>query len=261
MVKVLLVALIAATVAMAAFVIGDRLRPKTWRHQGDEVASTLALDLVKTYFTALVAFVFVLGWQQHNAAHDHTISEAKGLIETYRAAETLQQPQRQRVQQLVRDYTDEVLTKEWPRMEAQNEMSSETAATFEALRRTVVGIRSSDPVVTEARSRALSGIDKTASARQERAIDMERTVPQFMYIALLFGASMVLLNPVLNGIHLTRRSLAMTALLGMVVGVALLAIHDLERPYTGSIEVPKDAFQHAQADFQRIGTSPDYFGE
>ncbi|MFI5776584.1 hypothetical protein [Nocardia sp. NPDC051570] len=261
MAQVLLVAIIAATIAMVAFVVGDRIRPKAWRHAGDEVASTLALDLVKTYFTALVAFVFVLGWQQHNSAHDHTIAEAKGLVETYRAAESFPPQQRQRIQQLVRDYTSGVLDDEWPMMERENRMSPDTAATFETLRRTVVAIHSPDSAVTEARSRALSGIDKTASARQERAIDMERTIPEFLYVALFFGAGMVTLNPVLNGIRLTRRSLAMTALLGVVIGVALLAIHDLERPYTGSIEVPKDAFENAQADFKRIGTSPNYFGE
>ncbi|MCM6772070.1 DUF4239 domain-containing protein [Nocardia sp. CDC159] len=261
MAKVLLVAVIAATIAVLAFVIGDRLRPKSWCHAGDEVASTLALDLVKTYFTALVAFVFVLGWQQHNAAHDHTVSEAKGLVETYRAAESLPQPQRQRVQQLIRDYTDEVLTREWPLMENESRMSTASADTFETLRRTVVAIRTSDPAVSEARSKALSGIEKAAAARQDRGIDMERTVPQFMYIALCFGAGMVLLNPVLNGIRVTRRSIAMSGLLGIVVGVALLAIHDLERPYTGAIHVPQDAFQQAKADYHRIGTAPDYFGE
>ncbi|MBF6327748.1 DUF4239 domain-containing protein [Nocardia transvalensis] len=250
MAQELLIAAGAGVAAAVAFVVGDWLRPNSWRQAGDESAGALALDLAKTFFTAVVAFVFVVCWQQHQSAHQHTVTEAKGLVEVYRAAEDLPAPDRQHVQDLVRSYTDQVLTEEWPSMEQQNRLSDSTGETLEALRNAVTSVQATVPAAADARSRALDGLDQATQARHDRALDMEGVIPHFLYVTMWLGAILVVLNPVLTGVQVTRRSVAMTALLGVVIGSTLLAIHNLERPYTGVIDISKDAFVHARSQFQ-----------
>lgn len=256
MAQELLVGICAAVIAVAVLVIGDRVRPKSWRQSSDESSSHLALDLAKTIFTAVLAFVFVACWNQNQNAYNHTITESKGLVDTHLAIHAMPAIDQHRIHEKVVAYTDQVLTKEWPVMERDSRLDESTGKTLDALRDAVLSVRSQDPVVIEARSRALSGIDRVTQARHDRAIDASRTIPQFLYIALCFGAVLVLLNPVLTGMLVTRRSLAMTALLGIVIGSALLAIHDLERPFSGVLGIPIDAFTYAQSQYQQTMPGP-----
>ncbi|QIS04406.1 DUF4239 domain-containing protein [Nocardia brasiliensis] len=257
MAQELLVAAGAATIAVSIFVVGDMLRPNSWRHVSDESASTLALDLAKTFFTAVVAFVFVTCWQQNQNAYAHTITESKGLVDTYWASRAMPEPEQALVETRLRAYTDQVIAEEWPMLEHENRLSPATGATLNALRADVVSMRSTDPAVSEARSRALAGIDRVTQARHDRAIDAERGIPEFLYITLLLGAGMVMLNPVLSGMQVTRRSIAMTALLGLVIGGVMLAIHDLERPFSGAIRIPQDAFTYVQSHYEGAVRGPE----
>ncbi|WP_194833259.1 DUF4239 domain-containing protein [Nocardia sp. XZ_19_369] len=256
MAQELLVAICAAMIAVAVLVVGDRIRPKSWRQNSDESSSHLALDLAKTIFTAVLAFVFVACWNQNQNAYNHTITESKGLVDTHLAIHALPAPDRDRIHDKVIAYTDQVLTEEWPLMERERRLSPNTEKTLNSLRAAVIAVQSEDPTVVEARTRALTGIDRVTQARHDRAIDVVRNLPQFLYIALCFGAVLVLLNPVLTGMLVTRRSVAMTALLGVIIGSALLAIHDLERPFSGVLGVPTDAFRYAQSQYEPSSDSP-----
>ncbi|WP_405164070.1 DUF4239 domain-containing protein [Nocardia sp. NBC_01499] len=247
----LLVGICAAVIAVGVLVIGDRVRPRSWRQNSDESSSHLALDLAKTMFTAVLAFLFVACWNQNQNAYNHTITESKGLVDTYLAIHEMPGPDRQRIQNKVRTYTDAVLKDEWPVMERESRLNESTGQSLDALRDAVIAVRSMDPAVVEARARALAGIDRVTQARHDRAIDAARSVPQFLYIALCFGAVLVLLNPVLTGMQVTRRSVAMTALLGIVIGSSLLAIHDLERPFSGVLGIPTDAFGYAKSQYDQ----------
>ncbi|QIS14531.1 DUF4239 domain-containing protein [Nocardia arthritidis] len=252
----LLVAVCAAAIAVAIFLAGDRLRPESWRQSGDETSGALALDLVKTFFTAVVAFIFIVCWQQHQSAHDHTVAEAKGLLDTYWAAQALPPSERTQVQSLVRGYTGQVIEQEWPLMENRGRLSESAADTLATLRETAAALRSPDPIVTDARSRTLAGLDQVVRARGDRAIDLNRNIPQFLYLTLYFGTALVLLNPVLTGIRVTWRSVTMIALLGIVVGCALLALRDMERPFSSVMGISKDAFVYTQSQIEQPPSEP-----
>ncbi|MEU8894779.1 DUF4239 domain-containing protein [Nocardia sp. NPDC048505] len=236
---------------MAVLVVGNRLRPKTWEHASDEGAGPLALDLVKTFFVAVVAFVFVICWEQNQTAHDHTVDEAKGLVAAYQAVHSMPEPYRA-INDRVRAYNDEVRTDEWHVMERDAALSESTGDMLNTLRAAVTAVRSEDATVMEARAAALAALDRVSEARQDRALDAGGTLPTFLFITLVVGAILVLLDPVLSGTLVTMRSLAMTALLGVVVGLTVLAIHNVERPYSGVLGVSTDAFDYADAEFQRI---------
>ncbi|MGW4767723.1 bestrophin-like domain [Nocardia sp. NPDC004278] len=178
------------------------------------------LELINTLFLAVVAFVVVILWQEYDNAHNHTVAEAKALVDTYWAAHALPDPEHRRIQGLVRDYTDQVLTQEWPIMQADRRLSQPTQETLDSLRDAVASVNSTDPDVTELRTKAMDNLDAVAEARQDRAMDASYHLPGFLYAALWFGTVLLLCTAVLNGVEVTERSLLMTALLGVVVGSA-----------------------------------------
>lgn len=248
----LIVAVSAAAIMTLIVVVGDRLRPASWRHKSDEAAGELVLDLIKTFFTAVVAFVVVVCWQQFEDAHDHTVNEADALVDVYWDAHSMPAPENQRIPALVSEYTHQVVTQEWSMMDHQGRMSPAAQTTFDTLRAAVTAVNSTDPDVVDLRSRAMDRLEQAAQARQDRALDLTSAIPRFLYIVLIFGTVLLMLYPVLSGVRVSWRSLVMTALLGFVVGSALLQIYNLDRPFTGSIVVSRDAFDNALSRYQQI---------
>ncbi|MCX4097826.1 DUF4239 domain-containing protein [Nocardia sp. alder85J] len=253
MVQEVIAALVGALISVVVLVAGDRLRPAAWRQSSDEASGALALDVIKTFFTAVVAFIVVICWQQYQNAHNHTVTEAKGLVETYWAAHGMAEPDRDRVQGLVRDYTEQVVGPEWNTMSRNGRLSPAAQSMLDTLRDTVSQQHPVDQAGTDARSAAQAALVKVADARSDRGVDAAQGVPGFLYVALIFGTVLLLFSPVLSGNRVTWRSTLMTALLGVVIASALLQIHNFERPFSHTISVPRDAFEFALARYRHIG--------
>lgn len=232
-------------------VAGDRLRPKSWRHTSDEASGTLVLDLIKTFFTAVIAFAVVVCWQQFQNAHDHTVAESKALVGIYSDARAMPAPYGERIEGLVRNYTDQVVGHEWPLMNHRGRLSSIAQQTLDSLHDALTSVPATDPAVLDLRTRALNSFEEADQARQDRALDQRSTLPGFLYIVLIFGTVLIALSPVLSGVRVSWRSVVMTGLFGIVIGSALLFIYELNRPYAGSFVVRHDAFDYALSVYRQ----------
>ncbi|PXX60979.1 uncharacterized protein DUF4239 [Nocardia tenerifensis] len=252
LVQSVVVPVVIGVVAVIIFVVGNRLRPKSWHHTGEEAQGHLVIDLINTLFLAVAAFVVVISWQQYDNAHNHTIAESKALIDVYWTAHSLPEPQHEQVQKLVHDYTEQVVTVEWREMDDKGRLNQSTQDTLDTLRDTVLAIDSPDSTVTDLRDKAVSSLDEVAQARADRAMDADLSMPGFLYVSLWFTAILLLFSAVLSGIEVTRRSIAMAALLGIVVGAAIVAIYGLDRPFSGASIVSKDAYELALSRYQHI---------
>ncbi|MFC9897902.1 DUF4239 domain-containing protein [Nocardia sp. NPDC127579] len=248
--------MVLGIVAVGVFVVGDRLRPKTWREPEGEPGTVV--ELINTLFIAVAAFVVVIGWQNYDNAHNHTVAEAKGLVEVYRGAGDL--PDSARVQNLVRQYTGQVVTEEWSVMDEQRKLADSAQATLDELRSVIEGAdtgvaklagTATDPD-SDPREAVLASLDAVEQSRVDRALDAGLAMPGFLYFALWLTAFLLLFSAVLSGVVVNRRSLVMTALLGVVVGGTITVIYGLDRPFSGSNVVSKAAFELALSRFDQI---------
>lgn len=247
----IVVAVLFSVVAVIVFVVGDRVRPVSWQQtDDDDAAHSMVLDLVNMFFAAVVAFAVVIAWQQYDSAHAHTVDESKALIEVHGAAGDFPDAERQKIQNLVTDYTEEVVTGEWSVMNHDGKLSEDAQEKLDKLSDAVAAVQSTEPKVIDARTSALTGLGTVEEARYDRALDAQYRMPPFMYIALWLATAMLLCGTVLSGVVVTRRSLIMTALFGLVVGGVVVAVYQLDRPFSGGNVVSKDAFELALARFE-----------
>ncbi|GAB4587586.1 bestrophin-like domain [Nocardia sp. IFM 10818] len=249
------VLMLFAVVAVAVFLVGDRFRPVSWQREDDEGAHGMVLDMVNMFFAAIVAFVVVILWQQYDNATAHTVAEGKALVVAYETAGDLPDSDRSRVQGLVREYTEQVVTVEWVAMRDRKSLSGGTQETFDELRAAVAAVRSADPAVLDARQTIGESLDAVAEARYDRALDAGYSLPVFLYIALWFGTVMLLAGGVFSGVMVTKRSVVMTAMFGFVVGAIVLTIYKLDRPFAGWNVVSREAYELALARFQQIASA------
>ncbi|GAA5043406.1 bestrophin-like domain [Nocardia callitridis] len=242
-----------AAVAVSALVLTNRLRPKAARGSEEEHDDGIALDIINTFFAAVVALVVVIGWQNYDNARAHTVDESKALTEVYSAADQLPDGQRDQLQGLVREYTARVVDDDWPAMAEKRRLSDATQQTFDELRTAAFALP--DIADDDARANVLTGVDGVEKARYDRALDADLSMPGFLYAALWLGTALLLLGMVLvgSGKPVTRRRMFVTAVLGVVVGWVILAIYNLDRPFAGGSVVPADAFELALTQFQHRG--------
>ncbi|AYF75520.1 DUF4239 domain-containing protein [Nocardia yunnanensis] len=244
-----------AVVAVTIFLVGDRLRPTSWRHQDDAGAGNMMLDMVNMFFAAIVAFVVVILWQQYDDSHQHTVSEGKALVNVYEAANAMPQPDRQQIQTLVKDYTKQVLGEEWEVMDKQRRLSPAAQATLDDLRAAVEAPPAGDANAQATQDKAATAVDAIAEARYDRGLDAGYRLPSFLYVALWFATVMLLFGTVFSGVVVTKRSIIMTGLFGLVIGAVIVAVYQLDQPFSGGNHVSKDAYELALSRFEHITSS------
>ncbi|GAB0107778.1 hypothetical protein JMUB6875_67770 [Nocardia sp. JMUB6875] len=244
-----------AVAAVLIFLVGDRLRPKSWEHGDDAGAGHMMLDLVNMFFAAIVAFVVVILWQQYDTSHEHTVSEGKALVSVYETANDMPEQDRKQIQGLVKDYTKQVVGDEWRVMDKQRRLSPAAQATLDDLREAVAAAPAGDANAKATQDKAQDGVDAIVEARYDRGLDAAYRLPGFLYVALWFATGMLLFGTVFSGVVVTKRSVIMTGLFGLVIGAVMVAVHQLDQPFSGGNHVSRDAYELALSRFEHITSS------
>ncbi|MEU1431199.1 DUF4239 domain-containing protein [Nocardia sp. NPDC005746] len=241
-----------AGIAVGILVLGDRVRPRSWRHSDDSAAGSMTLDMVNMFFAAIVAFVVVILWQQYDTSHAHTVAEGKALVTVYETANGMPEQDRKQIQALATAYAKQVIGDEWKVMDEQRRLSPAAQSTLDDLREAVDAVPATDPAAKATQDKAATAVEAITDARYDRGLDAGYRLPGFLYVALWFATGMLLFGTVFSGVVVTKRSILMTGLFGLVIGAVIVAVYQLDRPFSGGNHVAKDAYELALARFQHI---------
>ncbi|WP_336082815.1 bestrophin-like domain [Nocardia sp. SSK8] len=242
--------------AVGIFVLGDRVRPESWRHDDDSGAGSMMLDMVNMFFAAIVAFVVVILWQQYDTAHAHTVSEGKALVSVYESTSDLPEADREKIRALVTAYTRQVVDEEWQVMDEHRRLSPATQATLDELQEAVDAVPAATVEAKANRDETATAVAGIADARFDRGLDAGYRLPGFLYLALWFATAMLMFGTVFSGVVVTRRSILMTALFGLVIGAVMVAVYHLDQPFAAGNHVAKDAYELALARFEDLAADP-----
>ncbi|HKD01777.1 MAG TPA: hypothetical protein VKB77_05095 [Terriglobales bacterium] len=89
-------------------------RPSSRRGHNDVTATNVGV--IGTTYAVLIAFMLSNVWTSFRAAESNAEQESNSLVNVFRIAKTLPQPERGHIQQLARDYATEVVDREWRAM-------------------------------------------------------------------------------------------------------------------------------------------------
>jgi hypothetical protein len=121
-------------VAVGATVIGsllfmvalNRVWPWAKRRTNNDVIGW-ELTVLGTTYAVILGFMLYAVWARLGEAELNVDLEANGVIDVYRLADALPEPQRTQLQTLARSYVDSVIHQEWPQM-AKGELPEQGAA-------------------------------------------------------------------------------------------------------------------------------------
>lgn len=141
-----------------------------------------------------------------------------------------------------KNYTVLVIDQDWPLMQHQD--ASEAAWTaLNKLRNDIFALQPANALEQTLQDKSIDKVQDIYDSRRTRVDLINAGIPDFMWYALLGGAVLVALFPLLTKPRPTGRLLIAVAIQGAVIAAALYLVTVLNHPFSGNFRVEPSAFQ------------------
>jgi Protein of unknown function (DUF4239) len=229
--------------------VGDRAR--TFK-----AISPGILPPLSVIFAILIGFLAVQDWNDIERANTAVTREASALRGVVLLAAEFPGEPEARLRQLVRDYIQDAVTREWPDMARHHAtLAIAPPDLAEALRLTL----SLDPQragQTIAQREMVAFLDSALDARRQRIILSHSTINWVKWAVLLMQAGLTLATIAM--VHSDNRvaNQIILAIFATGVGVAVVLIASHSGPFAGEISVGPDVLLQVMPEAAPTGANP-----
>jgi len=207
------------------------------------------LNIIGTTYAVILGFMLYTVWTDFGAANLNVDLEASTLRNVYRLADGLPEEQRIKLQQQSRSYAVAVIAADWPQM-ARDQVPEESHEINQAMWKTLMSVKLATPSEIVAEDHALSELSSLTEHRRTRLLQSRYRLPTIFWGVLIIGALLTIASASMfgagNAVLHTIQVFSFTLLITLV----LLAIADVNRPFTGWVHVSNYAFVRAQENMQ-----------
>jgi hypothetical protein len=226
----------------------NRIWPREKRREHNDQIGW-QLTALGTLYAVILGFMLYAVWSTFQAADLNADLEADALVNLFRIAEGLPQPQQSQLQQLCRHYGDVVVDEEWPQM-ARNEVPNESREVNLAMWKAVLSIKSASPLELNAVDHAVSALSSLTQYRRTRILQSTDRLPTVLWGVLIIGGILSVASSCLFGSANEALHSFQVFAFSLLIALGLVAIGDINRPFQGSVHVSTFAFSRAQQNMQ-----------
>lgn len=236
---------VAATVfGSLLFMLGlNRVWPWEKRHAHNDLIGW-QLSVLGTTYAVILGFMLYAVWTSFQDAELNAGLEANAVVDIYRLADALPEPQRAQLHTLARSYVNAVINQEWIGM-AKGDIPEKSIAIAE-MWKTVISVKSTLPTETSAQEQTMSELNSIARFRLTRVLQSRTHLPNVLWWVLLVGGVLTIVSACTFGTESVELQVLQVFCLSLLVSLSLLAISDIHRPFHGLIHVSDFAFRRAQ---------------
>jgi hypothetical protein len=202
------------------------------------------LQTIGTIYAVLLAFVVFVVWNQFTESRIRVEQEANELFDILRTSKGLPDGVAHQIREPVRRYVELVLSREWEGASRLDPGAFEQG--WRVLDLMWDTIREYDPS-SEPRialyGELLARFNDLSDARTARISSALTRIPQLLRILLYVGAGSTIASICLFGVQRFALHALLIALLSGAVSHVLLVIEDLDRPFSGFWQVPRDPLE------------------
>ena len=193
------------------------------------------------FYGLLLGLLAVAAYQNYDEVKRNVFNEAASLATLYRDISHYPQPVRSVVQELLRDYTQYVIHKDWPG-HREGKIYAGGGNRMSVIQHEILGFEPTTISYEVLHAQTLSDFKETLNARQRRLVGVEAAIPGVLWYAVAIGA---LINIVLIWM-LDIRFFTHTLLSGIVsffLGVMIFVLISMDNPLKGEVSVKPDLYQ------------------
>jgi hypothetical protein len=226
----------------------DRFWPLDKRHIENDLIGW-QLNVLGTTYAVVLGFMLYTAWTEYGAAELNVNLEASSLRNLYRVAQALPQPQSGQLVALTRDYADSVIQQDWPTMgrglvpEASHEIN-------EKLWKTLMSVKVSSASESVTLDHAMTELTALTNHRRTRLLQCVSRLPGVFWGVLLIGFILTLISAAIFGSSKARVHAYMVFSITLLVTLVMLAIADVDRPFSGWVHVGDYPFVRASENLR-----------
>jgi hypothetical protein len=240
----ILLAVLMMALAMIFMVSVNRLWPPNVRYAREDLIGW-QLNILATTHAVILGFMFYTEWTNFSAAKLNAELEANALRNVFRLAEGLPQPARSQLEQESRAYADAVVESDWPVMD-QGQTPELSHLINRSMWRTLMSVRQGSAAEIIALDHALSELGTLTQCRRTRLLQADSRLPGIFWGVLLVGGVLTVASVAMFGSRNPRLHAFQVSSLTLLITLALLAIADLDRPFSGWVHVDNYPFERAR---------------
>ena len=222
----------------------DRFWPLHRRHIENDLIGW-QLNVLGTTYAVVLGFMLYTAWTDYGAAELNVNLEASSLRNVFRLAEALPQPQRGQIEALSRDYADTAIQQDWPTM-ARGVVPEATHKINEAMWGALMSVKADSASESVVEDHAISELSALTTHRRTRLLQCVSRLPGVFWGVLLTGGTLTLVSAVIFGSSKAKVHAYMVLSITLLVTLVMLAIADVDRPFSGWVHVSDYPFVRAQ---------------
>ncbi len=227
--------------AFLGLAISRKVIPSRFLNQSHDVTGPF-FGTLGTVYGIFLAFVVSTMWQQFYNTQSNLVQEARYLGDLYFSAKAFPQPDKEKIQTLLREYRDSVVNNEWKTME-MGEACPATAHLLEQIGEAYMDYKPSKPSEQPFLDDSIQSLSSMAGLRASRIDDSSSGLLSVLWFVILVGAVITIGFSFLFGAHNFKAQALMTVLLTGLICMAFYTIVSLDFPFTGSTTVSPEPLQ------------------
>ena len=207
------------------------------------------LSVLGTTYAVILGFMFYTVWTSFGEADLNVDREANTVIDIYRLANGMPEPQRTQLQSFARSYVNAVISQEWPQM-AKGTVAEQSSGFDQEMWKTVMSVRATSPTEVNAQGGALSQLSLLMQHELTRKRQSTARLPGMLWCVLLVGGTLTIVSACLFGTESVKLQGLHVFSISLLVSLSLVAIANIHRPFHGVIHIGDDAFRRVQQSMQ-----------
>ena len=237
------VVVLVVGLSVALFVVMDRVWAWDKRHQHNDVTGW-QLGILGTTYAVILGFMLYAVWTDFDTATQNVEMEANSLTNLYRLADGLPDGSRVELQKLAREYAQKVIDNDWPEMD-QGRVPRESVGLASKMQRVLTSVPEASKSAGLAQDHAMTELSTMTTCRRTRLLENALSLPTVLWFVLIVGGVLTIVSSCMFGSQNRFLHGVQVVFFSLMVGLALLAIADINKPFRGSVHVGSDAFVRA----------------
>lgn len=212
-------------------------------------------DMAGPFFNTLgaiygifLAFIVSNTWHYYDQTNSNIVQEARYVESLHNNTAAFAEPFRSNIRELLNEYRDALVSKEWPLL-SKGEGSPEATAVLKKLTQAYadyqIARRGTDGPFFNA---SVHNLEQLKGLRAARIDDAASGLLPFLWVILIAGAALTVGFSYLFGAQNFATHAVMTMLLTAVIALAFYTILTLDFPFTGPASISSDAFARLNLD-------------
>src|SRR5271169_6235202 len=200
--------------------------------------------VIGTTYAVILAFTLAGVWSMFQQAQANEEQEANALVNVFRIASQMPDPNSKPIEQLCVRYADNAVDREWPAMnkEQMPPEGGEMINQFWKLAGQAQAHAQPDAIAAYQLMEELRGLTQY---RRIRIMQSRESLPGILWAVLLAGGVITVASACFFGVPNFRFHLLQVLVLTFLISLVLVAIADIDRPYQGFVKVEPEGFRFA----------------